>query len=781
MNGRRVVFVGDSSTRQLYWAAGRRLDHIQTEIALLEDFNSPKTKQKNIDMELEDVRLEFIWDPWLNSTDYHKSLAEFREVPEFSDVGSMKEVQESPALLVLGAPGHWAARHGGSAYLDLFQSAVDTAKPHLSQPLTLPSVGRNGISFSDLPNRILLVPVQTPWYDELVPDRRDTITSDKIVAMNNYLRKAQVAEQSRVLWSFEVMTDKIYESYEETGLHVVDGVADRRLDVLLGARCTAAWAVHDRHHKYTCCVAYPSLSWAQLVFLVASVGFTVSVFLKSRRDPGIRLAGTGSAGAIAALVLISIYSYIADRTHAFPKTSVNHSVASVLVKVFAFMVVSLLSFKKQKGAVIGSKLPQPADREFMPREVSDEAKGIIQGLFLIGSYHDILEEDWAYKIMRFLVAVYIYLSAYGHATYFLSTGDFSFRRVAKVLTRLNILGMLEAFALNGTWSFYHFLPTISFWFIVTYATLAIGKRLNDNATGVVLKVVASSLVFTTIIKKQFALGLLEKLVSIILRASWDSGTFKTHLADDRYVAYMGIMTANIAHQFNVQRRQTTRHQTWIGGREKSRQGLSSPVTRLVSEINAKPAVWAFFKAITIAVAGAAFFVYNIIVHSAIHNRADFDRLHPHISLGPVIAYAVIRNILEMFRRCHLRVPRVLGRMCLATYILHHHIWLAGGGTTILRMGLVKRGLLGGMSRIVEEVLLTLVFLWISSSAKKATIEFVAWLVGEEATQDPPSHDNGGLVDPGMSVSMPRVTVTDVEVSGRLTGLAVLAWLANILR
>lgn len=776
LNGRRMVFVGDSSTRQLYWAAGRRLDHVKTEIALLEEYNSQNSKQANIAMELEGVKIEFIWDPWLNSSDYHKTLTGFRDTPDFSDVESMKEVRDSPALLIVGAPGHWAARHSSSTYLDIFKAGIDTLSPHVKEKLAIPPPGSNGPTISDIPNRIMIVPVQTPHYDELLPDRQRTMTPNKITAMNSYLRQSSVIDQSHVLWSFEQMSDGIYEAYEETGLHVVDGVADRRLDVVLNAQCNAVLAVMDRQFKYTCCMSYLAPGWGQLLYLLSAIVFIITVFLRSRYDPDF---GTGNAGAIAALTLVSIYAYIVDRTHAMPKTSVDYNVTPFLVKSAAFVLVSLSSFKKLKGAVPGSKLPQPADREFIPREISDETKGIIQAFLLIGHYHGLEKVDWAYKLARFLVAGYVFLSTYGHAIYFLSTGDFSFRRVVKVLVRVNVLGLVLSFALSGTWSMYEFLPAISFWFLVTYITLAVGSKWNEDGAIVILKALVS-LLFVNILMKTPLFDPIIRVLGFALRGSWSTGPITKQLLGDRYIPFLALVTANIVHRVNLQKMQATRHQSWLGGRETYRRTMPGPAAALVDglvSIIRNQNVSPLLKPIVFIVAGAGLIVYLILMHTAIHTRDRYDQLHPLISLGPVLAYILVRNAFELFRRCYLRVPRSLGRICVATYVLHHHIWMAGNGSNILRVGLIEGGLLGSMSRLVEEILITILFLWVASNAAKAIPVFVAWLVGEEVA--PESRDPGTLLDPALSVSVPKPILTDHEAAIRIGAFASFVWVGSL--
>ena len=71
--GERVIFVRDSTTRQIFRAAAEKLRDVSTEddISDIVDLGA----HEDIWMEAAGVRLDFFWDPWLNSTALRDELA----------------------------------------------------------------------------------------------------------------------------------------------------------------------------------------------------------------------------------------------------------------------------------------------------------------------------------------------------------------------------------------------------------------------------------------------------------------------------------------------------------------------------------------------------------------------------------------------------------------------------------------------------------------------------------------------------------------------------------
>src|SRR5262249_41523068 len=129
-----------------------------------------------------------------------------------------------------------------------------------------------------------------------------------------------------------------------------------------------------------------------------------------------------------------------------------------------------------------------SDHGFLSRDQSNEWKGWMQGLLLLYHYHYASQSLWVYKIVRLLVSSYIFLSAYGHTTYLLRTNDFSLRRVAFTVFRLNIFSALLPYVMMTEYDFYYFAPVVTFWFLAVWLTLRLFSTFNQDPLIMLLKV-----------------------------------------------------------------------------------------------------------------------------------------------------------------------------------------------------------------------------------------------------------------------------------------------------
>lgn len=96
-----------------------------------------------------------------------------------------------------------------------FKDWVDDIVPSLQQQTT-----RRSQTHQKYP-LVVLSPVQTPWYEDLSPERQFSITSFKIKLMNGYLRNS--TQDMDVFWSFtEMVSAAGREAYKEDALHLTE-------------------------------------------------------------------------------------------------------------------------------------------------------------------------------------------------------------------------------------------------------------------------------------------------------------------------------------------------------------------------------------------------------------------------------------------------------------------------------------------------------------------------------------------------------------------------------
>ena len=264
LKSQRIVYVGDSTVRQIFWATAKKLD-----LTGAEDDMRDAEKHADLSFNRGDVFVDFIWDPFLNSSRLHDELLAYR--PRSLSTNSESNASQSAAVLLVGG-GLWDARHIGIAPLKHFRDSIDK----IVSFMTTVKLGKSS-SFSFLPpandvgsnNVFVLAPVQVPMYESLSPPRAATITPEKIDPMNAYLQQLSAHQGADVLWSYSLMTWRMDYAYEESGIHVVQSVADRRADILLNLRCNAD-AANSKGYPFdrTCCSVYGRLGWVQWLVLV---------------------------------------------------------------------------------------------------------------------------------------------------------------------------------------------------------------------------------------------------------------------------------------------------------------------------------------------------------------------------------------------------------------------------------------------------------------------------------------------------------------------------------
>lgn len=101
--------------------------------------------------------------------------------------------------------------------------------------------------------------------------------------MNDYLQQASMHAKADVVWSYSLMTWGSKSAYEESGLHVVNNVANRKVDVLLNLRCNADAMSGGYPFDRTCCNNYKQPSVAQWFVIVIGMLILPALLLGRRK------------------------------------------------------------------------------------------------------------------------------------------------------------------------------------------------------------------------------------------------------------------------------------------------------------------------------------------------------------------------------------------------------------------------------------------------------------------------------------------------------------------
>ena len=259
-NLRRLIVIGDSTVRELFWATAKKFDKVGAEHAI-----HAVEKHSNVNFSRAGVDLNFIWDPFLNSSALHNSLAAYRSGGN-----------ESASILVIGG-GLWHAGNLGEKYLQYYGDSMDEIMPFMSPGWPEEMESPYTETFSTAPNEenlLILAPVQIPRYGDLKPERAASITQDRVDPMNDYLRQLHRKQGAHVAWSWSHMVRQQPEAYKKDGLHVISSVAELQMDVILNMRCNSQLLNIEQQYPRdnTCCNGYAPLLSVQKFLLVAALG-----------------------------------------------------------------------------------------------------------------------------------------------------------------------------------------------------------------------------------------------------------------------------------------------------------------------------------------------------------------------------------------------------------------------------------------------------------------------------------------------------------------------------
>lgn len=354
---RRVVLIGDSTVRQIYWSFARKMGIKCADNELDTDMQVPH-KHKDMSFSREGVSFQFIWDPYLNTSRLTVELASFSSYstllpnPSENVIGPISGLANFPerefinqtvALILIGNPGLWYARHGSENYFSEYKTAIDrvihsanstSLEPQGYQPLISDPQGLLNR------NSLLFAPVQIPRYVALSPTRASSIKRSKIDRMQAYLRLNTQSSGKIVLWSYIGMIMNSPQAYKRDGMHLVESVSDREADVLLNFRCNAATAAAKNIYDRTCCMTYPSPGIFRLVMMATLAGLLMI---------GMAWWPISSYSTVKALIVVAgaVHAcYQADRTRLFLKSNKDFQPHSYFGACFAVLILCAYPFKK---------------------------------------------------------------------------------------------------------------------------------------------------------------------------------------------------------------------------------------------------------------------------------------------------------------------------------------------------------------------------------------------------------------------------------------------------
>lgn len=430
-----------------------------------------------------------------------------------------------------------------------------------------------------------------------------------------------------------------------------------------------------------------------------------------------RLAFLPSRRVFRALTVVALalcLCYCADRTQLLNKLHKRHSLNDFIITTLVVVALGILSIRPSVvPAVIQGQQPttRKIDQPFLSRDQTDEWKGWMQFLILAYHYTGTSKVLGVYKIIRILVGSYLFMTGFGHTVFFYCKADYSLRRFATTLIRLNLLSCTLPYVMRTDYLFYYFAPLSTMWYVIIYLSMRIGHERSKSVHFLIGKILVSAILITALVRVPGVLEVIFQCLETTANIHWNVTEWRFRVGLDLYIVYVGMLSA-IAF---VKISRSEYLKSWFA---------FAPLRRL-----------AMLTALTIL--GVLW-----IALGSITKKPEYNSWVPYISFLPILSFVVLRNCSSYLRNYYSSIFALLGRYSLETFTLQFHIWLAADTKGILSMGLDRRW---------EFAPLTIIFLWVSWHVGQATEVVTKWIVdpGEGSGDD-------HLVTSKSGVALPRM-------------------------
>ncbi|KAJ9107981.1 hypothetical protein QFC20_003666 [Naganishia adeliensis] len=670
-SARTIRFVGDSTVRSLFFASSKLANPKLP--ASAEEAGGEKHSDRSVEVEVgggpgHELNFEFWWDPFLNSTRTINYLSRSSDDPT--------------GLLVMGT-GLWYLRHPSSGGISAWTKAIDQTFEHLidSQPVSsfaepppyVDPLGAKGAMLSSrgIAQAIMFVPVPTANEAMLNPERAQVINHIDIDAMNSDL----VARLSHAVSPVRppvvvpsVFNELLVPELTTDGIHYADHLIKKQAEIMFGWRCNDVASTYNG----ACCRKYKPVRPVQALVLLFICGWApLSILLRSKAPFSLALATFGVAIA---------YMFIADRTTVFLKEQKAYNPWTFAILMFGWLMIGCLTTVKRDK-----------DMGFLNREQTDEWKGWMQIAILVYHILGASKIHGIYNVMRTLVASYLFMTGYGHFTYYYKRKDFGIQRIAMVMVRLNLLSVVLPYTMNTDYVFYYFAPLVTFWYFIIYFTMFIGHQYNDKPVFMLSKICISaglnSLLLSYGILNEKLFAVLHDVFGIV----WSAREWNFRVTLDIYIVYGGMLAAYA--YIKVSEYRLTDKSWWSSAQ--------------------KAAI----------IASIASFVWYFWFELSLESKFVYNKYHYIACFPLIIGFTILRNSSSLLRSCSSRLFMFIGQCSLETFILQFHAWMASDTHGVLLV------IPGTSWRPLNLVLSTIVYIWLSYKVSTATGEITEWAVG----------------------------------------------------
>ncbi|GMH88821.1 hypothetical protein TrVE_jg4057 [Triparma verrucosa] len=312
-------------------------------------------------------------------------------------------------------------------------------------------------------------------------------------------------------------------------------------------------------------------------------------------------------------------------------------------------IASVLTYKenKEKGGNVNS--------EILNRNQTEEWKGWMQAIFLLYHYYAAAE---TYNCVRVLITCYIWLTGFGNFSFFYKKADYGLVRLIQMLFRLNFMCLFLCLALGNTYILYYICPLHTFFFLMVYAVMWIGKSVNYG-NGIRYKMILLGVgiyfVWDTTLPffetAHFWLGV-EPVIGATNGTMWE-WYFRTSL--DHWSTFLGMLFA-----------------------------LNYPVlSRWFLEVeNMKDLKMQVAIKTCLGAPIALIFIWWVSGPYQ-QEKVEYNASNAYFGCIPLLTYVYFRNVSKTLRGHTLSLLHDIGKTTLETYLLQHHLWLSSNAKSLL--------------------------------------------------------------------------------------------------